>query len=553
MSTQEFFAFKITQNLTEELKGANSFGSEPAEIGKTPKIIRTRNISQNPDGTWSDNPVELVDSIKTPLELQEDDYKKQEQNAEDYKNLAKPYDNQMYDYNVQVNEIKQQIISIVNTAVSYGCSTSPSYVPETNPVTGLPIIPKKLPVLEINGIGVGRGDQIFEDLVKIKRYENMEELNDDNVFEESQSRLTKSRFGSGFENIIENNDGDSLGVYKIINPFTVGFAGTVPILISSSTCAGYASSISQVVQGVSNLRSLRKKYLSVVNVIKEDKMQAELQTWGDKDVKKALNSRKNKLKKSISNLSSFVDPIVIDNLIIYADADKTYGITTSIENTTGINQVLSWSNLSDDGVYAISPENSPTFDVSDGSSIWFNQYGTENKYLEFDKSYIDGDGRGISSGDVSYSLEAWFKITDDTNLTSDIDTGGASIIGVSSTKGIGLQVYKPSGIRVNSGSRGDGSLENTTNLLTNTWYHVAFVREVEKDNKIYINGIMENSSNISDLTVLSSSSPMRIGFCTSTYIRQYFPGKISAVRFYSRALSNVEVKQNYEAHADRFV
>jgi hypothetical protein len=553
MSTQEFFAFKITQNLTEQLDAANSFGSEPSEIGKTPKTIRTRNVSQNPDGTWSDNPVELVDSIKTPLELQQIDYDKQERNVDDYKKLAKPYDNQMYDYNVQINSIKQQIITIVNTAVGYGCSTSPSYVPAINPTTGFAIIPKKLPVLKIDNIGVGRGEEIFEDLVKIKRYENMEELRDDNVFEESQNRLTPARFGNGFENTIENNDGDSLGVYKIINPYTVGFAGTVPILISSPTCAGYASSISQVVQGIPNLRKLREKYLSVVNVIKEDKTQEEIQIWGDKDIKKALDSRKKKLKKSISNLSTFVDPIVIDKLVIYSDADKTYGISTSIENTTGINQVLSLSNLSDDGVYATAPANSPTFDRSDGSSIWFNQYGSTNKYLEFNKSYIDGDGSGISSGDVSYSLEAWFKITDDTNLTSNIDTGGASIIGISSTRGIGLQVYKPSGIRVNSGSRGNGSLENTSNLSINTWYHVAFVREVGKDNKIYINGIMENSSNISDLSVLSSSASMRIGFCTSTYIRQYFPGKISAVRFYSKALSNTEVKQNYEAHVDRFV
>lgn len=552
MSTQEFFAFRISQHLTEQLESANSFGSEPADIGTTPKSIKTRNISQNPDGTWSDNPVELVNLIKTPLEIQQEEYDKQEKTVDDYKKLSKPYDNQMYDYNVQVNQIKQQIIDIVNTAVSFGCSTTPSYQPEIDPSTGFAIIPKKLPVLKIDGIGVGRGEEIYTDLVKIKRYENMENLEDNNVFEETQSRLNPSRFGQGFENIVENNDGDSLGVYKIINPYVVGYAGTVAILTPSSTCSGYASSITQVVQAITGIRKSREKYLSVVNVIKEDKTQEEVQIWGDKDVKKALNSRKNKLKKSIKNVSNFIDPIVLTNLIIYADADKTYGISTSIENTTGINQVLSLSNLSDDGVYATAPANSPTFDPNDGSSIWFNQYGSANKYLEFDKSYIDGDGSGISSGDVSYSLEAWFKITDDTNLTSNIDTGGASIIGISSSKGIGLQVYKPSGIRVSSGSRGQGSLENTTDLSLNTWYHVAFVREVGKDNKIYLNGVMENSSTISDLTVISTNSPMRIGFCTTSYIRQYFPGKISSVRLYSKALSNVEVKQNYEAHVDRF-
>jgi hypothetical protein len=274
--------------------------------------------------------------------------------------------------------------------------------------------------------------------------------------------------------------------------------------------------------------------------------------WGDKDAKKAIIGAKKEIEQSIKNISDFVDPIVLDNLVIYSDADKSYGITTSIENTTGINQVISFANLASDGVYATAPEESPTYDSSDGASVWFNQYGTTKKYLQFNKSYVDGDGSGIFSGDVSYTLEAWFKVTNDTTLTSDIDTGGASIIGISSSKGIGLQVYKPSGIRINSGSRQSGSLENTFDLSVNTWYHVAFVREVGKDNKIYINGILDNTSDISNLNVVSSNSPMRIGFCTSTYIRQYFPGKISAVRFYSKALTNVEVKQNYEAHVDRF-
>lgn len=560
MSTQEFYAFKLTEYFSQELKECNSFGTEPAEISTRPDSVTVRNVTQNVDGTWSSNPVTIVNPVKTPLEIEEEDAAKREQVINDYVNLARPYDEQMYQYNLQVNSIKQQIIDAVNAAVSYGCSTSPSYQPSITRSNGLGyqinVSNEEVPSLEINGVAVGVGSAILQDVLNVKRYLNLENLSSDNIFSSSSTSLSSSNYGMGYATEIIDNSGSSLGTYRIISGYTTSaplLPGGPVIITNDQNCVDYGNTVLSLANSITGIRELRGNYLSLVNSIKDDKTKEELTRWGDKQVKNSIDSRKTQIQSSVKNISGFVDPITMDSLVIYLDSGKSYGISTSTDNITGTNKVLSWNNISTDGNKAVPIVENPTYDPIDGQSVWFNQYYTSGKYLEFNKSYIDGDGSGINSGNVSFTLESWFKITSDSDLTSNIDTGGASIIGISSTKGIGLQVYKPSGIRINFGSRGNGSLENSSNLSLNTWYHVACVREVGVDNKIYINGVLDNSSNISNLSVISSDQNMRIGFCSSSYIRQVFPGKISIIRFYSRALNTTEVRSNYDAQKTRFV
>jgi hypothetical protein len=45
---------------------------------------------------------------------------------------------------------------------------------------------------------------------------------------------------------------------------------------------------------------------------------------------------------------------------------------------------------------------------------------------------------------------------------------------------------------------------------------------------------------------------MRVGFCLDDYINQYFPGKISVIRLYSKALSEAEVLKNFNASKERY-
>ena len=164
-------------------------------------------------------------------------------------------------------------------------------------------------------------------------------------------------------------------------------------------------------------------------------------------------------------------------------------------------------------------------------------------------------------GDASFSMEAWIKLTNTSYLSSNIITGGASIVGVASTAGIGLQVYEPETDKavINFGSRGSGSLDSTSEIQVDYWYHVVGVREQNKGSKLYINGILESSSNTVGIgtsslyiTTPKTGSVMRVGFCTNTYINQYFPGKISVIRLYAKALSDTEIIKNFNASKSRY-
>lgn len=542
MSNQEVSAYKITKNLTTQLDSCNKYGTQSDGIPEMPESVTKRTVTQNSDGTWSENSITTVQPIKTPLEIRSQQYENKQTIVSDYKIFATPYDEQMYNYNSQINAKKLEIVNIYNSAVSFGCSTTSSTSLGSEDAT-----------IIISGVGVGIGSTLYRDQASISRYQNLENNSPNDVFLSSSQELSPSIFGEGYENTISDNTGSVIGPYRTITNNTTG--SLIPPVAPeySSVCAGCAASVLTIAAEISSLRELRNQHLSSTNLIKKDKTGEQVILWGMGQSQIEIDTKKSNLQTSISNVSSFVDDIVLDKLFLFFDAVKDYSIQTKIETSTGINKILGWDSLGSDASNATPSIISPTFDSGDGPSAWFNQYNITGKYFDLKKPYVDGDGSGILSGDVSYSIEAWFKITDDTSLTSNINTGGSNIIGITSTNGIGLQVYKPSGIRLNFGSRGTGSLENTTDLLLNKWYHVVCTREVGVNNRIYINTTLDNTSSISNLTVLPTTNIMRIGFCTSTYIQQYFPGKISVIRMYSKALSSVEVLKNYNAHKDRYI
>lgn len=527
MSLKEISSYKITTKLISDLSNANRHNVEPAEIPATPESITSREVFENKDGTWSENLIVEIKPLKTPLEIKSEYTKQVDGLVSDYKNFAISNDKEMYDYNELINQKKSLIISLISDAAGIGCTNEPSDA-------------------IVDGVVCGIGSTIYNDRVILNTYPNLDNFSSDNIFASSKTDLQSSNFGKGFENIISDNSGVNVGLYASIT----GFKDSNPSILDS-TCVGYATSVLNLVIEIDSLRRLRNKNLTAVNAIKEDKTSTEIVRWGENRADNEMGGIKNNIKNALKNVSIFVDDIVYENLVIFLDSTKDYTIDSKLETSTGITKINTWTSLSSDSIVAKSSPESPTYDVVDGPSAWFNQYDVTGKYFNLNKSYID-DGYGIISGNVSYSLESWFKITNDSNLTSDINIGGASIVGVSSSKGIGMQIYKPNGIRLDFGSRGSGNLVSVSTLFPNLWYHAVCVREVGVDNRIYINGLLNNTSNISNLSVLSSSSTMRVGFSSSNYIQQYFPGKISVVRMYSKALSNNEVKKNFDAHKSRY-
>lgn len=558
---QEVAAYKITQFLTDELTKCNEYGVEGSDLNGTvlPESVTRRQVVQGRDGMWRENHITEIDPIKSPLKIISDYQKNSDQVVQDYTDYAAVYDTDMYNYNVQINQKKQLILDTVSAAVGAGCSTIDLPF-ETSLNFGDPD-PEPQP-FSINGVVVGYGQAvrfgdiifggiistatIYEDALSVNVFNNLKNYNDNaNPFRSTTYTLTPSNFGAGKESIVNDNAGSSVGNYVEVDDPTV------------PACVAYANTILNLALEIGELRKLRNKQLDACNIIKEDKTLEEIKQRGRNRTNIEIERRKTTLSNAISNVSSFVDDIVLDNLFMYFDSTKEYSLEHSVENTTGIDKVTSWVSISKDAVNAIPSTENPTIDLADGPSVWFNQYSFTgkyfDKYFDLNKTYIN-DNTGITDGNVSYTIESWFKVTDDSTLTSNVNTGGASIVGITSTAGIGLQIYKPSGIRLNFGSRGNGSLVNSSNLSLDTWYHVVCSREVGNNNRIYINGSLDNTSNISDLSVTGvvSTTQMRIGFCTSTYIQKYFPGKISVIRMYSKALSDEEVLKNYNAQSARY-
>ena len=58
-------------------------------------------------------------------------------------------------------------------------------------------------------------------------------------------------------------------------------------------------------------------------------------------------------------------------------------------------------------------------------------------------------------------------------------------------------------------TNGAGSITGTTNLVVDTWYHVAVVRE-SGVTKLYLDGVQQGS-NLTDTTNYGSTRPIKIG------------------------------------------
>lgn len=541
MSQQDFHINRVIDSLSNQLTELDETGDITDEtIATLPGEFYEDIVSQNPDGTWSRERVYIETNTLTATQKIEKDVEDTKNIVTSYVEIAKPYDEKIFDYNQSINQKKTQIVNLFNQAVLSGCTLKNF---EQNSET-----------LLINCVACGIGSTIFGDEVQVNRHINIENFNTEEVYNSYPYPLDNTQYGLGYENVARINSGSEIGNF-------------ISITDISPVCVGYANSIKALATEIENLRKERDSNIALVNTIKSDKDVQEFKLWNLTTFRTDLLAS-NLVKTQLSNITSVSEEIVLDKLFLYIDAAKGYSIKTKSNTLTGVNIITSIDNLGSDGSLISINSSNPSYDSLDGPSIWFNEYGITGKYFDFPKSYvlnineaIDECGQTDLYGDASYSMESWIKITDTSYLTPNIITGGASIVGVASTAGIGLQVYEPETdkVSINFGSRGSGSLDTKTELSVDVWYHVVGVREKDKGSKIYLNGSLESSSNVigigtSSLYITSplSGSVMRVGFCTSTYINQFFPGKISVIRLYSKALSDVEVLKNFNASKTRY-
>lgn len=229
----------------------------------------------------------------------------------------------------------------------------------------------------------------------------------------------------------------------------------------------------------------------------------------------------------------FVGPRVIkENLVFYLDAinGKSYSSGTD---------VLDLTPLDNDGLLV----NGVSY-----SGEYFSFDGTDD-YISLGKSFISTGE--IGSGDVSYTLEAWINYSKSPTGTGGV-LEGCSIMGNASSGGIGMQLALVSSeVKVNFGARSTSNFNSVSSLLPNTWYHVVCTREVGNNNRIYINGQLDQTYTISYLTVYNTTAEMQIGWA-NTRVADNYGGLISVARLYNTFLTDNDVLRNFNAMKSRF-
>ena len=84
------------------------------------------------------------------------------------------------------------------------------------------------------------------------------------------------------------------------------------------------------------------------------------------------------------------------------------------------------------------------------------------------------------------------------------------------------------------------------------WHHLAAVYVNKLVTGIFVDGISYPFTTLSDGTLTSMSNPLNVRIGTNQINEYMFRGNISQVQLYDRALSALEIKNNFEATRDRY-
>lgn len=217
--------------------------------------------------------------------------------------------------------------------------------------------------------------------------------------------------------------------------------------------------------------------------------------------------------------------IVKNGLVINLDA----GDTRSYPQTGTI-----WRDLSpsaNNGTLA----NGPTFNSANGGSVVFD--GTDD--------CVNLPINSLTFGTGTFSLEAWVYPTSLSGIDmvyasqSSNEVGHIALIHTAAGSGFCLIEY-------------DGSTRKNANVgsvaIINTWYHLVGIRNASNQYILYVNTVPTNPVT-STLSLTSNSPKIGVNPATNSEIWQ---GRIANFKAYNRALSEAEIKQNFNAYRWRY-
>lgn len=182
-------------------------------------------------------------------------------------------------------------------------------------------------------------------------------------------------------------------------------------------------------------------------------------------------------------------------------------------------------------------------------------YSTPNKGIfTFDGStnYVDTLGYSYTTAFTDRTMSAWFNC-----FGSNPASANQGVLVLSDgTSNAQLDIVLAVSTTITATVRINTDISNATadatNLNLNTWYNVAAVENHNNNSiSIYLNGVLIQISTFTGTTYQAAADRVRVG-CQKTANSRYFNGNISNISVYNRALTPLEVRQNFEALRGRY-
>lgn len=498
---------RTISSLDQENKEIDEVLTENFQDTTLPTTFESTKVEQGSDGKWVESQETNAQPGKKSKQVRDDRLAKDEQDAQNYKDLAIISDSDLYNKVTQINEKKNEIITLINDAIGIGCSsgitTSPGYIGITSFVT--------------------------TDSAKIKKYQ-FDNYSTNNPFVSSTVSLSSSNLGDGYQTIFAINGGSDVGLYK-----TITYNAVHQIIVDGETiCSGYASSITTLISEIQTLQSqVDRNLISDTNTLKSKKTDSELFVWGQKRQETKLQQQKTEndnIKTLVTDLSSRLDSNP-ENLLVHLDANNpdSYGGTGTI-----------WYDLQGN-------RNGILKSADQWNAIGYMNYTGPNTDTE---TMIE---------EVPIDTSVGITVEMILNLTSNVTAMPFTFDDVA----LDLFFYNNQ-FGFNNGSSLMYGFSGATNILLNKWVHcIAYLppnwsASTYTNAKMWINGSNKTLSVLAgsvQTRTLSSSQNMVIGggYNSGADDQYNFAGNIALTKIYNKELTDAEVLTKYNAVKDFYL
>jgi hypothetical protein len=192
--------------------------------------------------------------------------------------------------------------------------------------------------------------------------------------------------------------------------------------------------------------------------------------------------------------------------------------------------------------------NMPDYDFYNKGALTFN--GTSD--------YVNlGNASSIRMGTSNFTISTWVKILTQTGtptfkliITSKNAAAAAAGYGFAWNNSVNKFLWSTA----NGSSSSEIFTTNTWSSLEGVWANIVMVRQNGATNNghFYINGVYESLASAATVLNVDTTTNMTIANTADLNSSYWFKGLYGPVHIYNKALSAVEVAQNYEAQKSKF-